>query len=127
MARNTLDNVTPLRPGLTATANVLSTAPADDRHIPFIDLQAQRKRLGQGIEDAIARVLDHGRFVAGPEIDELEDQLSAWCGARYAISCASGTTALSLGLSALGAKYRATVLLPCFTFVSPAEVSARLG
>ena len=71
MARNTLDNVTPLRPGLTATANVLSTAPADDRHIPFIDLQAQRKRLGQGIEDAIARVLDHGRFVAGPEIDEL--------------------------------------------------------
>ena len=73
MARNTLDNVTPLRPGLTATANVLSTAPADDRHIPFIDLQAQRKRLGQGIEDAIARVLDHGRFVAGPEIDELEE------------------------------------------------------
>ncbi|MEE8563934.1 MAG: DegT/DnrJ/EryC1/StrS family aminotransferase, partial [Alphaproteobacteria bacterium] len=87
-----------------ATANLLSTAPADDQHIPFIDLQAQRRRLGKRIEDAIARVLNHGRFVAGPEIDELEDRLSAWCGARYTISCASGTTALSLGLSALGAK-----------------------
>ena len=126
MARITPDNVTPLRAGM-ATANVVSTAPADDQHIPFIDLQAQRRRLGQRIEDAIARVLNHGRFVAGPEIDELEDRLSAWCGARYTISCASGTTALSLGLSALGAKYRDAVFVPAFTFVSPAEVIARLG
>lgn len=126
MARNKPDNVTPLRTGI-ATANVLSTAPSDDNHIPFIDLQAQRLRLGQRIEDAIARVLDHGRFVAGPEIDELESQLSDWCGAKYSISCASGTTALSLGLSALGAKYRDAVFVPAFTFVSPAEVIARLG
>jgi len=110
-----------------AATNVLSTAPADDQHIPFIDLQAQRQRLGQRIEDAISRVLNHGRFVAGPEIDELEAQLSAWCGAKYAISCASGTTGLSLGLSALGAKYRDAVFVPAFTFVSPAEVIARLG
>ncbi|MDX1483531.1 MAG: DegT/DnrJ/EryC1/StrS family aminotransferase [Alphaproteobacteria bacterium] len=126
MARNNPDNVTPLRAGVAA-ANVLSTAPADDQHIPFIDLQAQRKRLGRRIEDAIARVLDHGRFVAGPEIEELEARLSDWCGARFSISCASGTTALSLGLSALGAKYRDAVFVPAFTFVSPAEVIARLG
>lgn len=126
MARNNPDNVTPLRPGL-ATASPLSTAPADDQHIPFIDLQAQRQRLGRRIEDAIARVLDHGRFVAGPEIEELEERLCDWCGVKYAIACASGTTALSLGLSALGAKYRDAVFVPAFTFVSPAEVIARLG
>lgn len=126
MARNNPGNVTPLRSGMAA-ANILSTAPADDQHIPFIDLQAQRKRIGQRMEEAISRVLDHGRFVAGPEIDELEAQLSAWCGAKYSISCASGTTALSLGLSALGAKYRDAVFVPAFTFVSPAEVIARLG
>ncbi|HSR54948.1 MAG TPA: DegT/DnrJ/EryC1/StrS family aminotransferase [Alphaproteobacteria bacterium] len=126
MARNNPDNVTPLRTGVAAR-NILSTAPADDQHIPFIDLLAQRQRLGRRIEEAIARVLDHGRFVAGPEIDQLEDQLSEWCGAKYSISCASGTTALSLGLSALGAKYRDAVFVPAFTFVSPAEVIARLG
>jgi dTDP-4-amino-4,6-dideoxygalactose transaminase len=126
MANSPTDNVTPLRPGIAATS-ALSTAPADDEHIPFIDLQAQRNRLGQRIEDAIARVLDHGRFVAGPEIDMLEEELSNWCGAKYAIACASGTTALSLGLSALGTKYRDAVFVPAFTFVSPAEVIARLG
>ena len=126
MANYPSDNVTPLRPGIS-TASALSTAPADDRHIPFIDLQAQRKRLGKSIEDAIARVLDHGRFVAGPEIDALEARLSDWCGAKYTVSCASGTTALSLGLSALGTKYRDAIFVPAFTFVSPAEVIARLG
>ncbi|MQA65319.1 MAG: aminotransferase DegT, partial [Alphaproteobacteria bacterium] len=114
-------NVTRLHPLLP------STAPADSQHVPFIDLQAQRRRLGTRIEDAMARVLDHGRFINGPEIEELERRLSDWCGAKHAIACASGTTALSLGLTALGAKYRDAIFVPAFTFVSPAEVVARLG
>ncbi len=104
-----------------------STAPLDERHIPFIDLGAQRARLGSRIEDAIARVLDHGRFINGPEIETLEAKLAARCGARHAIGCSSGTNALSLGLSALGVKHRDAVFVPAFTFVSPAEVIARLG
>jgi dTDP-4-amino-4,6-dideoxygalactose transaminase len=121
MARKPTSNVTRLHPFLP------STAPADSQHVPFIDLQAQRRRLGTRIEDAMARVLDHGRFINGPEIGELERRLSEWCGAKHAIACASGTTALSLGLTALGAKYRDAIFVPAFTFVSPAEVVARLG
>jgi dTDP-4-amino-4,6-dideoxygalactose transaminase len=104
-----------------------SSAAADSQHIPFIDLQAQRARLGNRIEEAMERVLQHGRFINGPEIDELERQLAAFCGARHVIACASGTTALSLGLTALGAKYRDAIFVPAFTFVSPGEVAARLG
>ncbi|HEX9810132.1 MAG TPA: DegT/DnrJ/EryC1/StrS aminotransferase family protein [Alphaproteobacteria bacterium] len=127
MPHNVSGKITPLRPVANAVAAALSTAPADERHIPFIDLQAQRRRLGPRMEAAMARVLEHGRFVAGPEIDELESQLSEWCGARHVIACASGTTGLSLGLTALGAKYRDAIFVPAFTFVSPAEVVARLG
>ena len=110
-----------------APASVPSTAASDAQHIPFIDLQAQRHRLGSRIEAAMEKVFEHGRFINGPEIDALEAKLSARCGARHAIACASGTTALSLGLTALGAKYRDAIFVPAFTFVSPAEVIARLG
>lgn len=115
--------VAPIRSDL----HIVSTAPADKQHIPFIDLQAQRARLGTRIEESIECVLAHGRFINGPEIEALEDKLTKWCGAKHAIACASGTTALSLGLSALGAKYRDAIFVPAFTFVSPAEVIARLG
>jgi dTDP-4-amino-4,6-dideoxygalactose transaminase len=104
-----------------------SSSAADDLNIPFIDLQAQRRKLDAGIEQAIERVLAHGHFINGPEITELESRLSDWCGARHVVACASGTTALSLCLTALGAKYRDAVFVPAFTFVSPAEVIARLG
>lgn len=109
------------------TGALPSTALADASHIPFIDLQAQRTRLGTRIEDAMERVLAHGRFINGPEVEELEARLSDRCGARHVIACASGTTALSLSLTALGAKYRDAIFVPAFTFVSPAEVIARLG
>jgi dTDP-4-amino-4,6-dideoxygalactose transaminase len=124
MPNEPASNVTTLGP---TKARVLSTAPADEKYIPFIDLQAQRLRLGNRIETAIERVLNHGRFINGPEIDTLEGRLSERSGARHVIACASGTTALSLGLTALGAKYRDAIFVPAFSFVSPAEVIARLG
>ncbi len=112
---------------LTTVPQLPSSSAAGNLHIPFIDLQAQRQKLGAGIEQAIERVLTHGQFINGPEIVELEAQLADWCGARHVVACASGTTALSLCLTALGAKYRDAIFVPAFPFVSPAEVIARLG
>lgn len=74
--------------------------------VVFIDLKAQQARLGSRIEDAIRRVLDHGKYIMGPEIATLESQLSAFCGARHAVTCANGTEALSMVLMAWGHRSR---------------------
>ena len=73
------------------------------------------------------RVLEHGRFIMGPEVDELEERLAAFCGARHAIACANGTDALALGLMAKGVGPGDAVLVPSFTFVASAEVVPWLG
>ena len=62
--------------------------------IPFIDLAAQRRRLGKAVDDAVLRVVDHCGFVMGPEVGALEADLAAFCGARHVVSCANGTDAL---------------------------------
>ena len=95
--------------------------------IPFIDLAAQRRRLGDRIDRAIAEVLDHGRFIMGPEVARAEEALAAFTGAKHCISCASGTDALALGLMAKGLKPGDAVLVPAFTFAATAEVVAWLG
>jgi dTDP-4-amino-4,6-dideoxygalactose transaminase len=95
--------------------------------IPFIDLDAQRRHLGSRLDAAIARVLAHGRYIMGPEVTELETQLAAFCGARHAIACASGTDALALALMAKGIGPGDAVLVPAFTFVATAEPVAWLG
>lgn len=95
--------------------------------LPFIDLQAQRQRLGERIDEAISRVLEHGQFILGPEVAELERRLASFTGAKHAITCASGTDALALGLMAKGIQPGDAVLLPSFTFVATAEVVALLG
>jgi dTDP-4-amino-4,6-dideoxygalactose transaminase len=95
--------------------------------IPFVDLDAQRRRLGPGLDAAIARVLAHGRYIMGPEVTELEARLATFCGARHAITCASGTDALALGLMAKGIGPGDAVLIPAFTFVATAEPVAWLG
>lgn len=95
--------------------------------IPFIDLEAQRKRIGQRMDDAIKRVLDHGGFILGREVAELEDKLATFVGARYCVSCASGTDALALVLMANGIGRGDAVFVPAFTFVATAEVVAWLG
>lgn len=95
--------------------------------IEFIDLQAQRRRLGDRIDKAIARVLDHGAFIMGPEVGELEERLADYCGVRHAISCASGTDALLLPLLAWGIGPGDAVFVPTFTFAATAEVVALAG
>jgi dTDP-4-amino-4,6-dideoxygalactose transaminase len=95
--------------------------------IPFIDLAAQRRRLGRSIDDAIARVLDHCQFILGPEVRALEAELAAFCGARHCVTCASGTDALMLVLMAKGIGSGDAVICPSFTFTATAEVVALVG
>ncbi len=95
--------------------------------IPFIDLKAQRRRLGAGIDDAVMRVVDHGKYIMGPEVRELEGELAAFAGASHAVTCSSGTDALLLALMAWGVGPGDAVILPTFTFAATAEVAAFLG
>jgi dTDP-4-amino-4,6-dideoxygalactose transaminase len=99
----------------------------DHAPIPFIDIAAQRRRLGRAVDDAVARVLSHCQFVMGPEVQTFEKDLAAFCGARHAISCASGTDALLLVLMARGIGPGDAVFCPTFTFCATAEVVALLG
>ena len=61
--------------------------------IPFIDVAAQRRRLGPVIDAAVSRVLNHCQFILGPEVKAFEAELAAFCGARHAVTCASGADA----------------------------------
>jgi dTDP-4-amino-4,6-dideoxygalactose transaminase len=99
----------------------------DPAPIPFIDVAAQRRRLGAKIDEAVARVADHCQFILGPEVGALESELAAFCGARHAVSCASGTDALMLVLMAKGIGPGDAVICPSFTFCATAEVVALLG
>jgi dTDP-4-amino-4,6-dideoxygalactose transaminase len=102
-------------------------ARVDQAPIPFIDLAAQRRRLGPAVDAAVARVLEHCQFVMGPEVLAFERDLAAFCGAKYAVSCASGTDALLMVLMARGIGPGDAVLCPSFTFCATAEVVALLG
>jgi dTDP-4-amino-4,6-dideoxygalactose transaminase len=95
--------------------------------IPFIDVAAQRRRLGPKIDAAVARVLGHCQFVLGPEVRAFEAELAAFCGVRHAITCASGTDALVLALRAKGVGPGDAVFCPSFTFCATAEVAALVG
>jgi dTDP-4-amino-4,6-dideoxygalactose transaminase len=95
--------------------------------IPFIDLAAQRRRLGRTIDDAIARVLGHCQFVMGPEVPALEAELAGFCGARHAVTCANGTDAMLLVLMAKEIGPGDAVFCPSFTFCATAEVVALAG
>ncbi|MFZ0400507.1 MAG: DegT/DnrJ/EryC1/StrS family aminotransferase [Pseudolabrys sp.] len=95
--------------------------------IPFIDVAAQRRRLGPAIDAAVARVLNHCQFILGPEVKAFETELAAFCGARHVVTCASGTDALVLALRAMGIGPGDAVLCPSFTFCATAEVAALVG
>lgn len=95
--------------------------------IPFIDLQAQRKRLGQPLEDAILKVVRSGAYVMGPEIAELEAQLGAFGQAPHVLTCGSGTEALVLPLMAWGVGRGDAVFCPSFTFAATAEAAPLVG
>jgi dTDP-4-amino-4,6-dideoxygalactose transaminase len=89
--------------------------------IPFIDIASQRKRLGKSIDDAVGRVLTHCQFIMGPEVRQLEADLSAFCGARHTVSCSNGTDALIMALMATGVGPGDAVFCPSFTFCATAE------
>jgi dTDP-4-amino-4,6-dideoxygalactose transaminase len=102
-------------------------ARSEAKPIPFIDVVAQRRRLGTCIDEALARVTTHCQFILGPEVRALEAELATFCGARHAVSCASGTDALVMVLMAKGIGPGDAVICPSFTFCATAEVVALLG
>ena len=93
----------------------------------FVDLRAQQQRLGESIPRAIQKVLDHGQYIMGPEVRELEEKLAEFTGAGHVISCASGTDALLMALMAHETGPGDAIFVPSFTFVATAEVVALLG
>src|SRR5271154_617323 len=95
--------------------------------VPFIDIGAQRRRLGKSIDEAVSRVLAHCQFINGPEVTELEAALAAFSGARHVVSCASGTDALLMVLMAKGIGRGDAVLCPSFTFCATGEAVALTG
>jgi len=95
--------------------------------VPFIDIGAQRRRLGKSIDDAVTRVLTHCQFVNGPEVIELERLLAEFSGARHVVSCASGTDALLMVLMAKDIGRGDAVFCPSFTFCATGEAVALTG
>ena len=95
--------------------------------IPFVDLQAQRERIADRLGGAIKRVLEHGQFILGPEVYELETQLADFAGVEHAVTCSSGTDALLLALMVNRVGPGDAVFVPSFTFAATAEVVALLG
>ncbi len=93
----------------------------------FIDLKTQYAALKEAIDARIQRVLDHGQYIMGPEVRELEEKLEAWTGAKHCITVASGTEALLISLMALGIRPGDEVITTPFTFVATAEVIVLLG
>jgi UDP-2-acetamido-2-deoxy-ribo-hexuluronate aminotransferase len=95
--------------------------------INFIDLKAQQEKILPDINERIQRVLAHGQYIMGPEINELEERLAASVGVRHAISCSSGTDALLMPLMAYGVGPGDAVFTTPFTFIATAEVIQLLG
>ncbi len=93
----------------------------------FTDLKAQYRALKKDIDARIQRVLDHGQYILGPEVREMEEKLAAWTGARHCVSVASGTEALLIALMALDIKPGDEVITTPFTFVATAEVIVLVG
>jgi dTDP-4-amino-4,6-dideoxygalactose transaminase len=95
--------------------------------VPFIDIAAQRRRLGKSIDEAVSRVLTHCQFINGPEVTALETALAKFSGARHVVSCASGTDALLMVLMARQVGPGDAVLCPSFTFCATGEAVALTG
>lgn len=95
--------------------------------VPFIDLAAQRRRLGKSVDDAVSGVLAHCQFINGPEVAQLEAALAAFSGAKHVVTCASGTDALLMVLMAKDVGRGDAVLCPSFTFCATGEAVALTG
>ena len=105
----------------------MNTASAVEKPLDFIDLKSQYSALRAPINERIQRVLDHGQYIMGPEVKELEDRLCSFTGARHCITVASGTEALLIALMALELKPGDEVITTPFTFAATAEMIVLLG
>ena len=95
--------------------------------IPFIDLQAQRRRLGESLNQAVLAAVESGQWVLGPQVAALETQLKEFAGVKHAVACANGTDALQLVLMAWGIGPGDAVFVPAFTFCATGEVAPLVG
>ncbi|WP_213742203.1 DegT/DnrJ/EryC1/StrS family aminotransferase [Bradyrhizobium sp. dw_411] len=95
--------------------------------VPFIDIAAQRRRLGTAVDEAVSRVLTHCLFINGPEVTQLEAALAAFTGAKHVVTCASGTDALLMVLMAKEVGPGDAVFCPSFTFCATGEAVALTG
>lgn len=95
--------------------------------LPFIDLQSSYRRAGERVEEAIRRVLEHGQFIMGPEVMELEKVLAEYVGVGHCVSVASGTDSLEIALRAIGVGPGDEVITVPFTWISTAEVISLVG
>jgi UDP-2-acetamido-2-deoxy-ribo-hexuluronate aminotransferase len=95
--------------------------------IAFIDLKTQYQSLKKEINERINAVLEHGQYIMGPEVQELEERLAVYTGAKHCITVASGTEALLISLMALGIKPGDEIITTPFTFVATAEVIVLMG
>ena len=93
----------------------------------FIDLNRQQQRIRDQIESNIIKILNHGKYILGPEVFELEKQLGEFTGIKHAIACSSGTDALLLALLAYNIGHGDIVITTPFTFIATAEVISLLG
>ena len=93
----------------------------------FVDLATQQKRIREKLDKNIHTILDHGKYIMGPEIKALEDRLAKYVGVKHAMGCASGTDALLMALMALEVGPGDAVFTSPFTFIATAEVISLLG
>ncbi len=98
-----------------------------EKPIAFIDLVTQRQRIGNSINEKLAKIMDTGAFIFGPDLHEMEKTLADYSGVKHCLSCASGTDALVLPLMAWGVGPGDAVFVPSFTFVATAEAAVLLG
>lgn len=95
--------------------------------IPFVDLAAQQARIKGDIDAGIASVLSHGKYIQGPEVQRLEEELAKFADVRHCITCANGTDALQISLMALGVGPGDEVITPGFSYIATAEAAVLLG
>jgi dTDP-4-amino-4,6-dideoxygalactose transaminase len=117
-------SVAPSRP---STAAVSPAGPAFRAGVPLLDVGRQYQQIKREIGEAIARVCESGRFVLGPDCEQLEKDLAAYCQVTHAVGCASGSDALLLALMAFGIGPGDEVLMPSYTFFATASAAWRLG
>ena len=98
-----------------------------DQKIDFIDLKAQQKKIRPSLDRRIAKVLDNGKYILGPEVTELEELLARYVGKKHCVSCGNGTDALLMALMAYDARPGDAIFTSPFTFIATAEVIALTG